>query len=711
MNTRWARPAAVAALILSAGPAAAEDYSSGDFGGVGLLQTPTARMSDDGELKAGISLVSPYNQLLLGVQLFPWMETQLRYIEISNRLYGPEDFSGNQTYKDRGVDFKIRLVEEGEYLPNISVGVMDIGGTGLFASEYLVANRRYHDFDFSFGLGWGRLGSGGGLKNPLRLFSSKFEDRPTAEQAGGFGFNRFFRGAEIAPFGGVQWQSPIDGISLKFEYDGNDYKSEPLGDDQKIHFPINAAVNWRIWDSVDLSAGIERGDTAMVRLSAFTNFISNRGPTKVLDAPTTPAYLGDAKAKGKPLQQADSIDSASVDQIREELKRQQITLVALNSNAKDGTVTVWMTQGFARDPHRVIGRVAQTLAVLAPEQYTAFTVVNVVGKEETYRVTVLRRQIQDYVDFKGSVEEVRASALIDQPRDEAYAQAEYQDFVHYPAFSWGMGPALRQHVGGPDDFYFGQLWWRTNATLAVTSNWSFSTSLGVNIYNNFDNLKVRDNSSLPHVRSDIVQYLKQGENNLVKLETDYVWSPAPDWKARLSAGIFEEMYGGVAGEVLYAEPYKPWAIGVDTNWVRKRDFNQRFGFQDYDVVTGHLTGYFDLPFYNMHMNVSVGRYLAGDVGGTVEISREFVSGVVVGAFATKTDVSAEQFGEGKFDKGFFIYLPLDLFFPRSTRRGASLVFKPLTRDGGQKVRDGNALYGTVDANHFDPDSDWDQIRQ
>jgi len=684
---------------------AAEDYSSSDFGGIGLMQTPTARMAEDGEFSAGLSIVSPYNQLLLGLQLLPWLETQLRYVEISNRLYGPEEFSGNQTYKDRGVDLKARLIEEGEYFPTVAVGVMDIGGTGLFSSEYLVASRRFRTIDFSVGLGWGRLGSRRGVRNPLTLLSSKFNERE-ASGIGGFGIDRVFRGAKIGPFGGIQWQTPIKAVSLKIEYDGNDYKSEAMENYQSVRFPLNAAVNWSLWDAVDLSAGIERGNTAMLRLSAFTNFVSNRGPSKVLDPPPTPVYASQAKAKGEPVQKSAAIDAAVVDNIRAELKRQQIELIALDTDPAKADITVWMTQSLSRDPHRAIGRVAQTLSAMAPDEYRSFTVVNASGKEETYRVTLLRKQVQDFIEFKGSAEEIRASALIDPPREDAYRQAAYRDFIRYPGFSWGMGPAIRQHVGGPDDFYFGQLWWRTNASLAVTEQWSFAASVGVNIYNNFDGLTVRDTSSLPHVRSDIVQYLQEGENNLVKLETNYVWSPATDWKARLSAGIFEEMYAGVGSEILYSQPYSSWAIGLDANWVRKRDFEQRLGFQDYSVATGHLTGYFDLPFYDLHMNLSVGRYLARDVGGTIELSRTFASGVVVGAFATKTDVSAEEFGEGKFDKGFFIYVPFDMFFPRSTRRGASLAFRPLTRDGGQKVRDGNGLYGFDQAGKFDPDAEW-----
>lgn len=687
-------------------------HSSSDYGGVGLLQVPTARFADDGQITAGISIAYPYHQALLGMQLMPWLETQLRYVDVRNRRYtDDEDFSGDQTYKDRGIDFKIRLLQESDALPGLALGVMDVGGTGLFSSEYLVATRRVWDFDFTVGLAWGRLGSRGGIKNPLASLSSGFEQRDALSTPGGFPVKKWFRGAEVGLFGGVEWQTPLDGLSLKLEYDGNDYKHEAATYDeppnnQKIHFPINAALNWRVWDALDLSVGVERGDTAMLRVSAFTNLVEQKGPPKLLDPASTPTYASEQASQGKPISREEKVDPTFLDQLNQELKRQRFTLIALDADEDQGLLTVWFSQKLTRDPHRAIGRVSQTLAVLAPPQYGAFTVANVDGERETYRVTTLRKDVAAAIDFKGSIEEIRASSLVDTPLAQAYADADFKQAPTTPAFNWGMGPALRQHIGGPDSFYFGQLWWRLNANVDLTSRWSINGSVGANIYNNFDGLKVRDTSDLPHVRSDIVQYLQQGENNLVRLETNYIWPISQSWTARFSAGIFEEMYGGVAGEVLYAKPYQPWALGFNVNRVRKRDFDQRFGFQDYEITTGHLTGYFDLPIWNLEMTVSVGRYLAGDYGGTVELARVFPSGVKVGAFATKTDVSAAQFGEGSFDKGLFLYLPLDLFALRSSQRGSTLVFKPLTRDGGQKVRDGAALYGRVEANAYDQDASW-----
>ena len=44
-------------------------------------------------------------------------------------------FSGDQTYKDKAFDVKLRLWEESYWMPQVSVGAKDIGGTGLFDAE------------------------------------------------------------------------------------------------------------------------------------------------------------------------------------------------------------------------------------------------------------------------------------------------------------------------------------------------------------------------------------------------------------------------------------------------------------------------------------------------------------------------------------------------------------------------------------------------
>ncbi|TDU26645.1 exopolysaccharide biosynthesis protein YbjH [Panacagrimonas perspica] len=707
-NIRTARAAALVASLVTPYASAAEyaDWSSNDFGGIGLIQTPTARFAPDGEFRVGVSTADPYNQILFGMQLLPWLEAGFRYAEVKNRLYGPESFSGDQSYKDRSIDLKLRLREESPMLPAFAFGVLDIGGTGLFASEYLVASKQVAGLDWTLGLAWGRMGARGGIRNPFAVASDKFEDRPATEARGDVGLERMFGGHDVGLFGGVQWQTPLPHLSLKLEYDGNDYKSEALDNNLDADSPVNVALNYRLGRNADVSAGLERGNTFMARFVMYTNFHRDRGPDKVLDPPSTPLITLQPEQEAA-LAPSTAVDADFFERVKRELARQKIQLVAMDSHDLLADIQVWFTQDLSDDEPRVIGRIGQTLAMMAPPQYYTFTLSHLVAGAESYRVRLQRDAIDAAIDFDARPATLRHNWQRMPTRTQVPADVAFKAPSPYPSFDWYTGPALRQHIGGPDDFYFGQLWWRLGGRLALSPRWSLSGQVGADIYNNFDGLKQTSDSRLPKVRSDIVRYLKEGENNLVRLETNYVWSPRPSWYARLSGGIFEEMYGGIAGEVLYRRPEARWAVGLDVNRVRQRDFDQRFSFRDYEVTTGHLTGYFQLPFYGMSAQLSAGRYLAGDKGGTLELSRRFASGVSAGLFATKTDVSSEDFGEGSFDKGFFVIVPFDLFFARSSsNRTVPLVFRPLTRDGGQRVRDGVGLFGLTESGRLDPDADW-----
>jgi len=87
-----------------------------------------------------------------------------------------------------------------------------------------------------------------------------------------------------------------------------------------------------------------------------------------------------------------------------------------------------------------------------------------------------------------------------------------------------------------------------------------------------------------------------------------------------------------------------------------------------------------------------GRYLAKDSGVTLQLSRIFANRFVIGAWATKTNVSAETFGEGSFDKGVFFALPFDAALMKTTNLGASFAWRPLTRDGGAILSRQSRLY-------------------
>ena len=142
--------------------------------------------------------------------------------------------------------------------------------------------------------------------------------------------------------------------------------------------------------------------------------------------------------------------------------------------------------------------------------------------------------------------------------------------------------------------------------------------------------------------------------------------------------------------MLYIPEHKRWALGVDTYWVKQRDFDQKFSFRDYETITGFLSYYQDIPFYNMRLKVSTGKFLAKDMGTMIDISRRFDNGARVGGFAALTDCDSACVGEGSFHKGIYFELPMDLFYIQSsTRNKTGYSWSPLTKDAGARISSGN----------------------
>ncbi len=698
--------------------------------------------------------------------------------------------------------------------PNVAVGLRDIAGTGLFGSEYIVADQSFGDFDVSVGMGWGNMGTQDHFGNPLGLISSKFKERPTGFTAGGGALSTdFFRGP-VSLFGGVSWQTPVEGLLLKLEYDPNDYQSEPLDNDLKQSIPVNVGIDYKPWDWLQVGVALERGNRAMFRFATTTNFHEAKGPGKI-DAPPppliptaqvapTPTPIAPGSAEpSPPAEPADNVrtglgrqaaldglslqhftrvggeihvtvagsplrDGATVSydlarraaELAPDFKgRIKVTRVeyslpwmvtsfeaeslrqdaglrvsspapvptlyavpAVTGKAPDDTVrrelvaqmqkqgfflsaadykapkvTLYLGNGRYRQIPKAIGRAARTAAAVLPPEYQEIEIIFVDNGIEMLSATMFRADLERALSpYGGSIEEAWMRTRIDRPASTA-AEASHPEDVEYPGVGWNIRPALRQTLGRPESFILYQAWVRLNGTLVLAPGLNVAGGLGINVANNFDKMRIPSDSLLPRVRSDIKEYLQKGTTAMTYLQADYTQRVATDTYARVYGGYLEEMFGGVGGEVMYKPFGKEWGIGLDVAWAKQRDYDQWFKFRPYDVVTGHLTGYYHYEPLGVDANVKVGRYLAGDEGATFELSRTFDSGITVGAFATFTNVSPEKFGEGRFDKGIYFIIPLDNLYVKSTRGSLGWLWRPLTRDGGQTLSTRRPLIGQVNA--------------
>lgn len=659
--------------------------SANDWGLIGLMQTPTARMAETGDMRFHFSRVYPYGRGSVLFQPLEWLEAGFRYTNISNRLYGPVELSGDQAYKDKSLDFKLRLAKETASTPQIAFGITDIGGTGLFSSEYLVASKRSGDFDWSLGIGWGYLGGSDNIGNPFSVFGKGFDTRQasttTVATGGTVSMNSFFHGT-TALFGGVQYQAPWEGVSLKLEYDGNNYRHEPQGNNRPQATPINAGLVYRYSPAVDLTAGVERGNTFMLGLTLHGELGKIAMP-KFMDAPT-PGVVA-ARPSADPDWSRTAADLAA-----------QTHWSVQKIHRDGGELRVVFDEAYGIYWNERIERSAAVLHRDAPADINRFVLVFIEhGIPMTERVILRDSWVAKHLRYQAMAERFEAIAAA-EPRSQPTGKALW---ASDRKFSLGLSPSFQQTLGGPDGFVLFNVGVSTPMELRLTDSTWISGNANLRLVDNYDKFKYDAPSNLPRVRTFMREYLTTSRVTLPNLQVTHLGKLNDNQYYSAYAGYLESMFAGAGGEWLYRPWQSRFAFGVDANHVRQRDFKQDFALRDYRVNTGHATMYWDTGWKATHVNLSAGQYLAGDRGATVEVNKTFNNGVTLGAWATKTNVSAEAFGEGSFDKGIYVSIPFDAMLPATSSAVGSFVWNPLTRDGGARLGRGNSLYSLTNAHN------------
>jgi hypothetical protein len=347
-------------------------------------------------------------------------------------------------------------------------------------------------------------------------------------------------------------------------------------------------------------------------------------------------------------------------------------------------ISVFGTTKKFRQQARNLGRAFRIIGNNIPLEIEEMEFITMAAGMEVSRVLIQRSELEKAVIARSSAEEIWANGKVSSPKSGIfYPDTAIRSPHRYPSLSWTLKPKLRSHLGGPDQFLLYELYLSAGFDVDLWRGLNLTGRLNRSIYDNFSKIQFGSSSVLPHVRTDIKEYLQESEKySINRLQSNYYFSPVDEWYARGSIGIFEEMFGGYSAEVLHRPFDSRLAIGVDINKVWQRAFDQKLKFQDYNIVTGHMNVYYEFPKYEILGSVQVGQYLAGDRGVTLTGSRRFDSGILVGMWATFTDVPAEDFGEGSFDKGFYLRIPFELFLTNSTKQSGTFAFRPITRDGG-----------------------------
>ena len=776
-----------------------------NYGTLGMVDMPSARMAPDGELSAGAVYFENSQRYNLGFQALPWLEAYIRYSGLDH--FQPEF----PVYWDRSFAIKARLWQEGDVLPTVSVGINDIIGTGIYSGEYIVGSKRFGSLDFSLGIGWGRLSSTEQFKNPLAsIFPSFGNPRPTTTGAGGTNFGVFFHGPYSSVFGGVVWQTPIKNLSLIAEYSSDAYTQETASGNFKPHDQLNYAISYKVSDSVGLSLEwlygrsiggsisfdvdpttdpypqrigpplppappirsakeqqealnlmlgrhpgglnvsperfesdeqlvdalwrdnknimdvsvqgrrlsltITSGDldhacrvaAKTVGLHSITiSAVSvsngvNRSNCPVVSSPALALLAPGIRSQFEGMTISPSIVpaayitidaalepvpdvKAAIARIRTDTAQQRITIDAINISGAE--LVIYYTNSTYFSEVNALDRLARILMTEAPPGVEKFRLIAVVAGIPQREFVILRAPAERSFAQDGKLHFEDNVSSSPAPMQNPVLSAA--DRLAYPKFSWSIFPQFRQQLFDPSNPLAVQFLVGASGSVEVLPGLSFNGEIEANIWNNFDVNRPSD-SVLPHVRTDFAKYFTEGKNGIGNLESDYNFRLSPEVFALVRAGYLESMFAGVGGEVLWRPEGQRWAVGGDLYGVQQRNFDRLFGLQPYRVLTGHVALYYASPWYGLNFVVRAGQYLAGDRGITFEMSRRFSTGVEIGAFFTKTNVSSAQFGEGSFDKGIMITIPIGWAVPIETQTQLFTILRPVQRDGGQRL-DGDAI--------------------
>lgn len=665
---------------------ASNGYSQGNHGGIGLIQMPTARMNDAGAFSLNYQDSEEYRFWSASLMLFPWMETTFRYSDVRTQFYSDDPgFSGDQTYKDKGIDVKFKLWKESQFLPDLAVGFRDFGGTGLFESEFIAVSKRLGPFDLHLGIGWGYLGSKGNITNPFCEIRDSYCERPGGFSGSGgkIDYQRFFKGP-AALYGGIEYQTPWQPLRLKLEYDGNNYLQDYAGVLQQ-NSDFNIGAVYALNDSFDLNLNYQRGNTFGFGVNYkvdFNNLKQIKFDPAVKQIPDVPVA---------------SIDVLDKAQLRQDLYL-NAGFVVNNYVLKADEIILKGSQIAYRDEDVAMNRVGRVLATHLPRSIKTYRVIIQAMDLPMVETVIDAEQFAKAARYESPEADVRTTYQRVEPAvdNQQWAVERNESGFGYTADIFWI-----QTFGNPESFYMYQGGLLLGGGYQFDTHFSLQTTVKVNVLTNFDdfNFKVDvQETGVPRVRTYVREYVSRSDvtmENLYGLWKDQV---SDNWYGQAYAGYLETMYGGIGGELLYKPIDTSLAIGLDVNYVRQRDYASEVAFFDYKALTGHLSFYWTPQWLKDTMlTASFGQYLAKDKGVTLDFAKRFDSGIVVGAYAAITDMSSEEYGEGSFTKGFYLSIPFDLFSLKSATGRGRIPWIPIARDGGQMLNRPVNLNGLTEA--------------
>jgi len=639
-------------------------HSPNNYGVTGLMSIPTARVMKEDTYRIGINRVSPYVHYYITLSPLKGLEINALVTEILGLIpfHAPSE-SGYGSYKDKSIDIKYQIEKEGKYTPAVAIGLLDpYGQSRRYSSQYIVFSKQIYPFDFTVGLGNGRLGKvplapTGGHFSSMQMFT-----HPRAWLKD----SNFFWGLQFAP--SKTWALMLEYDPIEYTHDTSDpacadyFSSHPPAS----HYNVGLRLNPAKWVEMDFS--YQRGNQFGVNVSMPFDIGKPMVPIKdhIVEYPYVDQSLGSFETK-----LADALRQSGFSNIRIKLKGETLWVEAQND-----------VYFYTPKAVKVISQIISS-------------VKSKVKKINKVHIIISHNNVPvlEFDTTKGDIDDYNSGKL--KKWEFLYLSKVHTDIYkgidaptqYYRQFSYEINPSLQNFLNDPSGFFryrFG-----LNGIIKYYP-WQGGTIVSQVDYYPINNIStVNQPLSIP-VRSDLPFYLEK-KLSLDRLLYNQIFKLPHDIYTRFAVGLLEIEYAGIDAQIAKPLFDGRLMVGISGSLVKKRSINDPFGFSHKSYAKSHYyTGFFDvrynIPKTQMYVDLKTGRFLAGDVGTQITVSK-FINGVTLSAWYsfTNTSIFSDQYNRGYHNFGVSVSIPLRLFEGKDTKSVYSYSLEPWTRDVAQDI--------------------------
>lgn len=643
----------------------------------GLNLVPVARHYETDTLVLQADYNDPYAQMHIGYQLLDSFYVGLRQTFELSSLRDDAD----RVYP--GVDMKLRLLRETRTFPEISLGWHSAVGHRRMAGEYLAFSKRFYDFDLSGGLGWGRFGSSGHLKNPFTIVSSHFGRARRLSGENPNGPEDWFTGKDVGLFAGVAYETPIEGVRLTAEYGGDRFVEEAIAiDGYETPSPFSLGVDYSYEDWANVGLVLRGGNKVMGRLTF------------------TPSFGGAEKKNVRASHSLTRIEGFSPENIEEEAERSAVELFDVRGQYNE----------YSGQPESLSAGLMLRGDLSAPAQVEKAAAM--MSKRAGLNVETLI--VEPYTDggIRGASLVLNRRDLENAARNGAGGRAQIWKNVRYEMDSSGRDCKVYCLVGASSRFATVlenklSLSEEENGFVyrsSVISGWRGTIadhlvgaiSLRLNLFHNLDD-SLRFQTSRGAIIRDHEDAIADQRLRLDRAYMQWLDSYGGTLFTAISAGYLDEKYSGLSFEILNRPFRKRFAYGAELHGTLERyayGKESNLSLSGLSAWSGLANFYYEWADDDVTLAFQAGRFLAGDVGLTSRLSKRFDNGARMEGFVTATDMADVDLfgGTTHVNAGLRFVKPLNVLDGRLGQFKADTRIEPFSRYAGQAVKLERRLY-------------------